>query len=146
MHGLVGPSQVKERFRQINHFEKLLRESGTTIVKLFLNISKGEQLARFKDRLNDPGKQWKISEADYKERAHWADYQRAYEDALSACSTKEAPWYAIPSDHKWFRDVAASCILAVTLEAMKIAVPKPRVDLEEIRKLYEKEARRAGRK
>jgi PPK2 family polyphosphate:nucleotide phosphotransferase len=146
VHGLVKPSDVKERFRQINHFEKLLRESGTTIVKFFLNISKREQLVRFKDRLEDPAKQWKISEADYRERDFWDDYQRAYEDVLAECSTRDAPWYAIPSDHKWFRDLAASCILAVTLEAMKIAAPKATVDLKAIRRLYEKEAHGRSKK
>jgi PPK2 family polyphosphate:nucleotide phosphotransferase len=146
VHGLVRPTHVKERFREINHFEKMLRESGTTIVKLFLNISKAEQLARFKDRLDDPAKQWKISEADYKERVYWADYQRAYEDLLRECSAKEAPWYVIPSNHKWFRDLAASCILAVTFDGMKIAAPKPTVDLKAIGKLYDKEARRSRKK
>jgi PPK2 family polyphosphate:nucleotide phosphotransferase len=145
VHRLIKPSQVKERFRQINHFETLLRETGTTVVKLFLNISKAEQLARFEDRLDDPAKQWKISEADYKERAYWDDYQHAYEDVLTECSTDDAPWYVIPSNHKWFRDLAASCILAVTLEKMKISAPKPSADIPAIRKLYEKEARRRGK-
>jgi PPK2 family polyphosphate:nucleotide phosphotransferase len=142
VHGSIGHKELRQRFRQINDFERLLAETGTTIVKCFLNISEREQLARFKDRLEDPAKQWKISESDYNERRLWKDYMSAYEDALTQCSTKHAPWYAVPSDHKWFRDLATSQILAETFEAMKIAAPKPSVDLEKVRKLYEKEVRR----
>jgi PPK2 family polyphosphate:nucleotide phosphotransferase len=142
VHHVIGPKELRQRYRQINDFERLLAETGTTIVKFFLNISKGEQLARFKERLDDPAKQWKISEADYKEREYWDDYRKAYEDALTECSVKHAPWYVIPSDHKWFRDLAASQILAETFDAMKIAAPEPSVDLKKIRKLYEAEARR----
>jgi PPK2 family polyphosphate:nucleotide phosphotransferase len=143
VHNFVDKKEIKQRYRQINDFERLLAETGTTIVKFFLNISKDEQLARFKSRLDDPAKQWKISEADYKERDYWDDYMEAYEDALSECSLEHAPWYVIPSDHKWFRDLAASKILVETFEDMRIATPKPSVDLKKIKKLYEAEARRA---
>jgi PPK2 family polyphosphate:nucleotide phosphotransferase len=142
VHELVGSKELRQRYRQINDFERLLAETGTTIVKFFLNISKREQLSRFMDRLDDPAKQWKISEADYRERNYWDNYLKAYEDALTECSAKHAPWYVIPSDHKWFRDLAASQILAETFDAMKIAAPKAAVDLKKIRKLYEAEARR----
>lgn len=142
VHGLVPDKVWRERYRQINDFERLLAENGVTIVKLFLNISKAEQLARFKDRLDDPAKQWKISESDYQERRYWDDYMRAYEDALSECSADHAPWYVVPSDHKWFRDLVASEILAETFDAMNIAAPKPAVDLKMVRKFYTKEARR----
>jgi PPK2 family polyphosphate:nucleotide phosphotransferase len=142
VHSLIDRKTLGERYRQINDFERLLAETGTTIIKVFLNISQGEQLKRFKERLDDPAKQWKISEADYKERDYWKDYMRAYEEALTRCSFDHAPWYAIPADHKWFRDLAASQILADTLDAMKIAAPKPSVDLEKIHDLYRKERRR----
>jgi PPK2 family polyphosphate:nucleotide phosphotransferase len=143
VHHFIDKKELKQRYRQINDFERLLAETGTTIVKFFLNISKGEQLSRFKDRLDDPDKQWKISESDYKERDYWDDYMEAYEEALSACSLENAPWYVIPSDHKWFRDLAASQILAETFADMKIAAPKPTVDLEKIKKLYEDEVKQA---
>jgi PPK2 family polyphosphate:nucleotide phosphotransferase len=142
VHGFIDKKELKQRYRQINDFERLLAETGTTIVKFFLNISKGEQLSRFKERLDNPAKQWKISEADYKERDYWDDYMKAYEEMLSECSVKHAPWYVIPSDHKWFRDLAASQILAETFDDMKIAAPKPTVDLKTIEELYEKEAER----
>jgi PPK2 family polyphosphate:nucleotide phosphotransferase len=142
VHGFIDKKELKQRYRQINDFERLLAETGTTIVKFFLNISKGEQLSRFEERLDNPAKQWKISEADYKERDYWDDYMKAYEEMLSECSVKHAPWYVIPSDHKWFRDLAASQILAETFDDMKIAAPKPTVDLKTIEELYEKEAER----
>ncbi|HLH49263.1 MAG TPA: polyphosphate kinase 2 family protein, partial [Roseiarcus sp.] len=114
-----------------------------TIVKFFLNISPDEQLQRFKDRLDDPAKQWKISESDYKERDYWDDYMEAYEDALEECSADHAPWYVIPANHKWFRDLVASQIIADTFDDMHIAEPKPSVDLKQIKKLYEEDARRS---
>jgi polyphosphate kinase 2 (PPK2 family) len=114
------------------------------ILKFFLHISKEEQLARFKERLNDPTKQWKISESDYLEREYWDDYMKAYEDALRECSTDVAPWFIIPSNHKWFRNLAVSQILVEHLEALKMEFPKPTVDLKKIRRRYhraEKEVR-----
>jgi len=95
-----------------------------------------EQLERFKDRLDDKSRWWKISETDYSEREYWSDYASAYEDALSNCSTKNAPWYVIPSDHKWFRNLAISQIIADKLETLRIQVPKPTVNLSDIRKKY----------
>jgi polyphosphate kinase 2 (PPK2 family) len=142
VHNLIDRKTLAERYRQINDFERLLTQSGTTIIKFFLNISEGEQLKRFKERLEDPDKQWKISEADYKERDYWQDYMRAYEEALTQCSVEHAPWYVIPSNHKWYRDLVASQILADTLDGMQIAAPKPSVDLEKIHELYRKEKRR----
>ena len=104
--------------------------------KFFLYISKEEQLARFKQRLDDPARQWKISKSDYSERDYWDDYIEAFEDALSQCSKKHAPWYVIPSNQKWFRNLAVSQIIADTMEDMRLKLPKPTVDLAEIRKLY----------
>jgi hypothetical protein len=105
-------------------------------LKFFLYISKEEQLARFKERLDDPAHQWKISESDYAERDKWDDYIKAFEAALERCSTEHAPWFVIPSNHKWFRNLAASSIIADALEDMNIQMPKPTVDIEQIRKLY----------
>jgi PPK2 family polyphosphate:nucleotide phosphotransferase len=143
VHDLVDRKVIRQRYRQINDFERRLAETGVTIVKFFLHISEDEQLARFKDRLDDKDKQWKISPADYSERAFWKDYRKAYEIALTECSTKFAPWYVIPANHKWFRDLAISEILVDTFADMEIAEPKPSVDLDQIRALYAKAASEA---
>ena len=105
-------------------------------MKFFLNISKEDQLARFAEWLEDPKRNWKISESDYTERALWDDYIAAFEDAISATSTREAPWYIIPANHKWFRNLAVSQIMADTMEALDMAFPKPSVDLAEIQRKY----------
>ncbi len=136
VHDLVPKAVWSRRYDQINAFEELLAASGVTIVKFFLSISPDEQLARFKERLDDPARQWKISEADYKERAFWDDYAKAYEAMLEKCSTAHAPWYVIPSNHKWFRNLALSRILADTLDDLRMKMPKPTVDLDAIRKAY----------
>src|SRR6202041_2363900 len=112
------------RYDHINDFEKELADNGTHILKFFLHISKDEQLRRFKERLDDPSKQWKISEADYKERVYWNDYMSAYEDALSKCSTEHAPWFIIPANHKWFRNLAVSRIVVEHLEQIKMKLPE----------------------
>lgn len=136
VHKLVPKEVWSKRYEHINDFERLQVESGTRILKFFLNISKEEQLKRFEQRLDDPTKRWKISEADYSERERWDDYVRAYEDALAKCNTKDAPWFVIPADHKWFRDLAISEIIVDTLESMNIQVPKPTVNIEDIRRKY----------
>ncbi|HEY1683651.1 MAG TPA: polyphosphate kinase 2 family protein [Tepidisphaeraceae bacterium] len=136
VHDLVPEKIWSKRYEQINDFEKTLVANGTHILKFFLHISKEEQLRRFEKRLDDPARQWKISEADYTERKYWKDYQAAYEDVLSKCSTPDAPWYVIPSNHKWFRNLAISQIIADTLEKMKIKIPKPTVNIAEIRRKY----------
>ena len=105
-------------------------------MKFFLHISKEEQLSRFKDRLDDPSKHWKISELDYTEREKWNDYQRAYEDALGKCSTEKAPWHIVPADRKWFRNLAVSQIVVDYLEGLNMQYPKPVIDADEIRKKY----------
>jgi polyphosphate kinase 2 (PPK2 family) len=101
-----------------------------------LHISKDEQLRRFKKRLDDPSKQWKISEADYEDRGHWDQYMKAYEDALTRCSAAHAPWFVIPANHKWFRNLAVARIVVEHLESLKMEYPRPAVDLEEIRRKY----------
>jgi PPK2 family polyphosphate:nucleotide phosphotransferase len=136
VHELVPKSVWSKRYQQINDFERLLHASGTTIVKFFLYISKDEQLKRFKQRLDDPARQWKISESDYQERRLWDAYASAFEDMLEACSTEHAPWYAIPSNHKWFRNLAVGQILRATMEELGMKLPKPTVDLAKIRREY----------
>jgi PPK2 family polyphosphate:nucleotide phosphotransferase len=141
VHKLAPKDVWKPRYDFINEWEKLLAvENNTTILKFFLYISKEEQLARFKERLDDPTHQWKISATDYTERDRWDDYIEAFEAALSRCSTEHAPWFVIPSNHKWFRNLAVSAIVAETLEEMNIKPPKPTVDIEEVRRLYHQAA------
>jgi PPK2 family polyphosphate:nucleotide phosphotransferase len=134
--GTIGKGECERRYEAIRDFERLLVQSGTVVLKFFLHISKAEQLKRFGDRLNDPSRNWKISESDYTDRQYWDDFVKAYEDALSATSTKHAPWYVIPADRKWFRDLAVSQILSATLDDLNLHYPKPSVDLDEIRKKY----------
>ena len=136
VHKLEPRSVWSRHYDQINEFEELLTESGTKVVKFFLHISKDEQLRRFKQRLDDPARQWKISESDYSERTLWADYEEAFEAALGQCSTEAAPWFVVPADHKWFRDLAVARIIVAALEGMAIQVPEPRVDLDAIRRKY----------
>jgi len=136
VHNLVPKAVWSQRYERINDFEKGLVEHGTHILKFYLHISKEEQLSRFKDRLDDPTKQWKISEADYKERNFWDEYAAAYEDALSRCSTEHAPWFIIPANHKWFRNLAIARIITEHLEGLKMTYPKPAVDMEHIRREY----------
>jgi PPK2 family polyphosphate:nucleotide phosphotransferase len=137
VHKLVPKPVWQARYDFINQWEKLLHEeNNTTILKFFLYISKDEQLARFKERLDDPGRQWKISDSDYKERDYWDDYIDAFDDALTNCSKEHAPWFVIPANHKWFRNLAVSRIIAEAMDDMKLKLPKPTVDLNEIRRLY----------
>ncbi|MCA0304101.1 MAG: polyphosphate kinase 2 family protein [Proteobacteria bacterium] len=140
VHKLVPKETWQARYDHINAFERLLVDSGTTVLKFFLWISKEEQLARFKERLDDPARQWKISDSDYTERNYWDDYSAAYEEMLERCSTKHAPWFVIPSNHKWFRNLAVSSIIVDAMEGMKMQMPKPTVDLAAIRKAYHKAA------
>ena len=138
VHELVPKDVWSQRYEQINDFERRLVANGTHILKFFLCISKEEQLKRFEQRLDDPARHWKISEADYSEREYWASYEAAYEDALSKCSTDDAPWFVIPSDHKWFRDLAISQIIVETMEKLGIQMPAPTVDIADIRRKYHK--------
>lgn len=134
---LVAEPLWQARYEFINEWEKLLHhDTATTIVKFFLHISKDEQLRRFEKRLEDPARQWKISMSDYEERTYWDEYMRAYEDVLDKCSTPHAPWYVIPANHKWFRNLAVSQIIAETMADLHFELPAPRVDLAEIHRLY----------
>jgi PPK2 family polyphosphate:nucleotide phosphotransferase len=136
VHKLINEETCKERYHRIRQFEDLLIENGTTILKFYLHISKQEQLARFEERLEDPARNWKISESDYSERDYWDDYVSAFEDAMMATSTKHSPWFVIPANHKWFRNLAVSQIIAETMEGLHMSYPKPTVDLAEIRRKY----------
>jgi PPK2 family polyphosphate:nucleotide phosphotransferase len=136
VHKLVPHAVWSKRYDLINDFEKTLSENSTRILKFYLHISPEEQLERFKARLDDPTRQWKISEADYSEREFWPQYIEAYEDVLERTSSKRAPWYVIPSNHKWFRNLAVSQIIADTMEDMKLTLPRPRVDIAAIQRKY----------
>ncbi len=121
---LVDDNIWEKRFREINDFEKYLYENGTVILKFFLHVSKEEQKQRFLARIDDESKNWKFSEADLKERAFWNDYQKCYQEAISATSKKHAPWFIIPADHKWFMRLAVSKIIVETLEKLDLSYPK----------------------
>ncbi|HET9233092.1 MAG TPA: PPK2 family polyphosphate kinase, partial [Candidatus Eisenbacteria bacterium] len=136
VHELVPKSVWSKRYDLISDFERGLVENDTRVLKFFLHISKEEQLKRFRKRLEDPERQWKIAEADYDEREYWDDYQKAYEDALSRTSTDHAPWFVIPADHKWFRNLVVSHIMREAMESMNVQLPETKVDLKEIRRKY----------
>lgn len=136
VHNLVPKEVWSKRYDEINAFERQLSDNGTHILKFYLHIDKEEQLARFKDRLDDPDRHWKISESDYAEREYWHDYQEAYEEAISKCSTDYAPWYIIPANHKWFRNLAVSQLLVDTLGSLNMKFPAPTVNIGEIKKKY----------
>lgn len=133
VHGLVPREVWSARYEAINRFERHLGENGTTVLKFFLHISAKEQRERLLARLEDPAKHWKFSEGDLAEREHWDAYQRAYEDALAKCSTREAPWYVIPADRKWYRDWAIAEIVAKTLERMAPRPPKVTLEVKRLR-------------
>jgi PPK2 family polyphosphate:nucleotide phosphotransferase len=143
VHKLVPQSVWSKRYDLINDFEKLLTDTGTRILKFYLHISPQEQLARFAQRLDDPARNWKISESDYSERKLWPEYVAAYEDAMELTSTKHAPWFVIPSNHKWFRDLAVSQIIADTMEDMGLKLPPAQVNIADIRQKYHAAVRAA---
>jgi PPK2 family polyphosphate:nucleotide phosphotransferase len=124
VHKLVPEGVWKRRYREINDFERLLSEEETVILKFYLHISKDEQKKRLQERLADPTKEWKFSSNDIPERRHWDEYMTAYEDALSETSTDWAPWYLIPSNHKWYRDLVVSQIIVKAMEKMDLHYPK----------------------
>jgi PPK2 family polyphosphate:nucleotide phosphotransferase len=113
----------KRRFQEINNFEEYLVNNGTIVLKFFLNVSKKAQKERFLERIDRPEKNWKFSSADAKERQRWDDYQAAYEDVLNHTSTKHAPWYVIPADHKWFSRLAVGAVILQTMRDLKLAYP-----------------------
>ncbi len=133
VHGLVPKKTWSGRYEHINRFEKLLADSGVTILKFFLHIGKDEQRKRFQARLDDPQKHWKANPADFEERRRWDDYHDAYEAALRRCSTPWAPWYVIPADHKWFRNLAVATVIRDTLRRMNPRFPPPPEGLDSVR-------------
>ena len=133
VHDLVPKRVWSERYGQINDFERMLSENHVHIVKFLLYISKGEQAKRFRERIEDKEKNWKFSPADIKEREYWDHYIEAYEDMLRKCSKKHAPWFVIPANSKWFRNLAVSQILCDTLEEMDLKFPKSTTDLSKIK-------------
>lgn len=133
VHNLVPKEVWSQRYDQINQFESILTENNIVILKFFLHISKDEQKKRFMERIDDPDKRWKISESDFSERKFWDDYQKAYEAGLSNCSTKAAPWFIIPSNKKWFRNLAVSQIMVETLEELKMKFPPPTINVDKLK-------------
>lgn len=155
VHDLVPKAVWSKRYAHINNFEKLLYDNDTHILKFYLHIDAEEELERFKMRIDDLARHWKISEGDYAERPFWDAYTAAFEDALGKCSTQHAPWFIIPSNHKWFRNLAISRIVSEYMESLKMEFPAPTVDIDEIKKKYhaiveeeeeEKEKQAGGKK
>ncbi|MET1232957.1 MAG: polyphosphate kinase 2 family protein [Candidatus Limnocylindrales bacterium] len=132
VHELVPEATWRQRYEQINEFEQLLVETGTTVIKFFLLIDRDEQKERLEARLSDPTKRWKFSTADLGERALWDEYTAAYEEMLERCSPATAPWYVIPSNRKWFRNLAVADILADTLDDLHLPYPEAEEGLDGI--------------
>jgi PPK2 family polyphosphate:nucleotide phosphotransferase len=128
VHGKLSHKQARSAMRDINAWEETLTGNDTLVLKFFLHISQKEQTARLQSRIDTPDKHWKLSPADFAERVFWDDYQSTYEDILQHTSTKHAPWFIIPSDNKWYRNIAISEILAETMHALKLKYPKPEFD------------------
>ena len=153
VHDLVPKKIWSKRYDEINAFEKSLHDNGTHILKFYLHIDAEEQLERFKQRIDDPARHWKISEGDYAERPFWDAYTEAFEATMGKCSTEHAPWFIIPSNHKWFRNLAISRIISEALESYDMKFPDPTVDIKEIKRKYhaiveeeEKEGQAGGKK
>ena len=127
---LVPEVQWRRRYRHINEFERVLAEEGTTILKFFLHVSKDEQRQRLQARLDNPEKIWKFSAGDLAQREKWDAYMAAYAEMLGRTSTEAAPWYVVPADHKWYRDVVVASVVAETLESMGLSYPAPEAGLE----------------
>ncbi|MBN1314289.1 MAG: polyphosphate kinase 2 family protein [Anaerolineales bacterium] len=132
VHQLVSENVWSKRYDHINEFERLLADNGVTILKFFLNISKAEQKERFKSRLEEPDKRWKFSRGDLEERKLWPQYMKAFEDAISRCSTEVAPWFIVPSDKKWYRNLVVSNILVETMESLDMHYPAGEQDLDKV--------------
>ncbi len=138
VHRLVPAKVWRARYKQINDFERMLNQEGTLILKFFLNIGFEEQKSRLRERLEDDTKQWKYDPNDLKERALWKQYMQAYEDALNKTDTDYAPWYVVPSDHKWFRDWVVAGTLVQALKALNMHYPSPKFDVAAALREFEK--------
>lgn len=128
---LVSKTVWRARYEQINEFEHLLVSTGTKVVKFYLHISKDEQAERFQARIDDPEKHWKFNREDLDKRKLWNEYEAAYEDMLSRCTTKHAPWHVIPADQKWYRNLAVTRVLVDTLQGMDPRYPEPDADISD---------------
>jgi PPK2 family polyphosphate:nucleotide phosphotransferase len=133
VHNLVPRARIEARYDQINAFERHLAENDVTILKFYLHISKKEQKARLRARLDDPTKRWKFDPGDLAEREHWDDYVTAYRIALERCSTEWAPWFIVPADRKWYRNAVVARIVRSTLEALGLTYPPDPPGLDKIR-------------
>lgn len=131
--GAVTPEQCRLRYRHTVDFERMLHDEGTTAVKVFLHLSKDEQRARLQARIDDPDKNWKFKTDDLEVRSHWDEYQRVYEEVIEATSTEAAPWFVVPADHKWVRDVAVATLLVDTFERLDPRFPPPDPTLRGLR-------------
>jgi len=123
VHGLVPEERWRKRYDHIVDFERMLVDEGTTIVKLYLHISKDEQRERLQARLDDPTKNWKFAEGDLAERKRWDDYQAAFAEMLTRTSRSDAPWYVVPADNKWYRDLVVAEIMVQTLRGLDMSYP-----------------------
>jgi PPK2 family polyphosphate:nucleotide phosphotransferase len=132
VHGMVSPELCRRRYKEIVEFERMLADNGTTILKFYLNISLEEQKERLQARLDDPQKIWKFNPGDLGERKLWPDYMQAYEEAITATSTDFAPWYIVPSDRKWYRDLVIATLLVKSLKDLKMSFPPPDENLDGI--------------
>ncbi|MCC5953736.1 MAG: polyphosphate kinase 2 family protein [Acidimicrobiia bacterium] len=132
VHGLVPTEQWEKRYAHICDFERMLADEGTTVIKFFLHISSDEQRDRLQERIDNPDKNWKFEHGDLSERLHWDAYQEAYEAVLNRTSTDAAPWYVVPSDRKWYRNLVVSRVLIRHLERLEMSYPDPPADLPDI--------------
>lgn len=132
VHETIHKSIWSQRYEHINAFERCLSDNSTKIIKFFLHISREEQRKRLQERMTDPSKQWKVSEEDIKDRKFWNSYAAAYQDIINKCSTLSAPWYIIPANKKWIRNLAVGLVITDALEKMKPKFPKPATNLSKI--------------
>ena len=132
VHRLVPETIWSKRYQHIKAFEQALVEEGTTILKFYLHIDRDEQKRRLQSRLDDPTKQWKFNPGDLEERKRWDEYLAAYTDAIAATSTETAPWYVVPANQKWYRNLVVSEVIVSTLEGFSMAYPAPQTDLSQV--------------
>ena len=133
VHKLISSKTVKSRLDDINEFEDFLADNDVLILKFYLHISREEQTRRLQARIDNKKKHWKLSDADLKERRFWPDYIDAYNDILSSTSRKHAPWFVIPSDHKWYRNIAISSVIVDLMQGLKLKFPQPTLDVSKIK-------------
>jgi polyphosphate kinase 2 (PPK2 family) len=131
--GSIDDQELKRRFAHIRDFERMMAETGTAIIKVFLHISSEEQRERLQDRIDDPDKQWKFDPLDLEQRKQWDDYQRAYEDAISATDTDDAPWYIVPANARIHRNLIVATLLREVMKDLKLHYPEPDPGLSKLK-------------